>query len=574
MTGLLRLIAIAALAIGLANCARAQGDQPVFIQIEAQPNLTAAQSASRALSARFGNVAAFGLGSGWFAITLGPYTPPQAEAALIDLRGRGEIPFDSYIQDAARYGQQVWPLGASRTRTLAQVEGDAPLAAPPAAPDETPAEARRSESLLSRAEREEIQRALQWAGVYALGIDGAFGRGTRAGMRAWQTDNGYEATGVLTSRQRAELLEQYNAVFDGLGFARIEDDRTGIAIDMPQGVVAFDRIEAPFALYEPTTDLGARVLLISQPGDRASLGGLYEIMQTLEIVPTDGPRARQGDGFSITGRGDRIVSHTRATLRDGRIKGFTLIWPAGDEARRTRVLARMQDSFARIPGVLDPAQISDDAQAVDLVAGLRVRKPTSAASGFFVTDAGMVLTSAQAVDGCGRVTLDTVHEAEVIATEAPLGVAILRPDEAIAPRRTAQFRIDPARLQSDVAVAGYPFGGILGAPTLTYGRLADIQGLAGEETLKRLDLDAMPGDAGGPVLDEGGAVLGLLLPREEAGPRRLPPDVRFAAQADALMDILEGAGVSPVVRAAGTPIAPEDLTRMAAEMTVLVSCWE
>ena len=58
-------------------------------------------------------------------------------------------------------------------------------------------------ALLTAGEREQLQVALAWAGVYEGGIDGAFGRGTRTAMALWQGRNGYEATGILTARERA-----------------------------------------------------------------------------------------------------------------------------------------------------------------------------------------------------------------------------------------------------------------------------------------------------------------------------------------------------------------------------------
>jgi peptidoglycan hydrolase-like protein with peptidoglycan-binding domain len=90
------------------------------------------------------------------------------------------------------------------------VPDEAPLE--PAVVDETLAEARASEAALDRGEREMLQIALKWAGFYNSSIDGAFGRGTRASMSAWQDANGYTNTGVLTTLQRADLLAQYNAV--------------------------------------------------------------------------------------------------------------------------------------------------------------------------------------------------------------------------------------------------------------------------------------------------------------------------------------------------------------------------
>ena len=50
-----------------------------------------------------------------------------------------------------------------------------------------------------------MQTALQWFGFYTSTIDGAFGRGTRASMAAWQEAQGLDPTGILTTAQRATL---------------------------------------------------------------------------------------------------------------------------------------------------------------------------------------------------------------------------------------------------------------------------------------------------------------------------------------------------------------------------------
>src|SRR5690606_31007247 len=115
--------------------------------------------------------------------------------------------------------------------------------------DETPNEARRSEGLLGADERRDLQTALQWEGFYDSAIDGAFGRGTRASMAAWQEANGFDATGILTTRQRAALLAAYNAVLAGLGMETVRDDVAGIEIDLPLAMIGFDMYEPPFAHY-------------------------------------------------------------------------------------------------------------------------------------------------------------------------------------------------------------------------------------------------------------------------------------------------------------------------------------
>ena len=82
-----------------------------------------------------------------------------------------------------------------------------------------------------------------------------------------------------------------------------------------------------------------------------------------------------------------------------------------------------------------------------------------------------------------------------------------------------------------------------------------------------------PGDAGGPVFDAGGSVLGMLLP-ERTGAQQLPDDVRFAAKAEAIAAILNQAGVGASGGSSSQSVAPHDLMRMAEGMTVLVSCWD
>ncbi|WP_299933443.1 trypsin-like peptidase domain-containing protein [uncultured Pelagimonas sp.] len=588
-----------------AGVAFAQEDA-VFIQIEARTSLNGAQQSVNEYAGSLSDVNGFSLGGGWYGVALGPYSRDQAQSVLQNLQRRGLIPSDAYIEVPRAYARQFWPVGAQvlsdlnprPSPTVAEptpepaaptVEAEpvapvAPTAQADAAPEpvvepeiveETPRQARASEAKLTRDERKDLQIAMKWAGVYSAAIDGAYGRGTRRAMGDWQVQNGYEKTGILTTLQRAELLRQYNAILDGMGMAEFNDPRAGISMQLPLGAVAFDRYEAPFALLDGTGVVeGAQVLLISQPGDRKTMNGLYEIMQTLEIVPLDGTRKRDKNGFLLTGENARITSHTEVGLRNGEIKGFTLIWPTGDEERRARVLGLMQDSWERTAGVLDPAAVTDAGQAVDLVSGLKVRTPRENASGFFVDNRGSVLTSAATVAGCSRVTLDGVFDAKVIASDDTLGVAVLRPAQSLAPRRVASFRTDTPRLQSEIAVAGYSFGGRLSAPTLTFGTLEDLQGLAGEDELVRLALAALPGDAGGPVFDSGGLVVGIMQTKGDTGNRRLPEDVSFAAKTSELLTFLNSSGVRAVSNRGASIMAPEDLTALAADTTVLVSCWE
>ncbi|MEM6890448.1 MAG: serine protease [Pseudomonadota bacterium] len=593
------LIALLALHFAVSTAAVAQQtEEVVWVQIEARPNLNEALQRAEDFAGQLEDVNGFALGGGWYAISLGPYRLSDAEQVLRVYRAEGLIPRDSYIARARAYGTQFFPRASEtlrRSEPAARVETapatgiDLIVVEEEAAPElsatlawlteaarqdrETLEEARWSEQLLPRDERETLQRALKTEGFYGATIDGAFGRGTRNAMAAWQDANNLQATGILTIAQRALLLGQYNEVLQGLGLAIYSDRATGIEVKLPASLVAFDRYEPPFAHFRTTGTPEARVLLISQPGDRATLQGLYEVMQTLEIVPLEGPRKLGRDGFTLVGRSQKIVSETRVRLENGVLKGFTLVWPAGDEKRRSRLVDEMERSFFWLEGVLDPSAGDGATEALDFVSGLAVRKPRVSRSGFYVDQRGSVVTTAEAVQSCTRILLDDTVEVQLSAVDPDRGLAILTPQSAIAPPQVAQFSPVPPRLQSDVAVAGYSYEGILGAPSVTFGTLADLKGLSGEEEKNRLQLASLPGDAGGPVVDGNGNVVGMLLPRAESN-RRLPDDVSFALAGPAIAEAMRAAGLSLTAGEANGALPPEDITTRGVEMTVLVSCWE
>ncbi len=560
-------------------------DAGTFIQIEAHPSLREGEAAARRFAGRVAGVNGFAAPGGWYAVALGPFPEAEARSRLARLRIEGRIPQDSFLTRSSSYRGQFYPAGTSvlagvRALPLAPAAPEAPsqVSAPTGIVDETPREARISEGLLTRGERDGLQVALAWAGFYGGAIDGAFGRGTRASMGAWQSARGYEPTGILTTAQRTALLREYDAVFDGLDMAPVTDGAAGITVEMPTARVALAGRETPFARYEPTTadgpDSRVRVLLISQEGGPDRLAGLYEILQTLSIVPREGPRSRSRDAFEIEGTGGGIVSRTFARTEGGRIKGLTLIWPAGDD-RLDRVWQRMRGSFdGAAPGVLGDAFETPAAeQSVDLVSGLEIRRPTLSRSGVFLGQLGSVLTTAEvAGEACGELRLDDVHRATVAWTEGPL--ALLTPEAPLAPQGTAAFAADGVRIGTEVAVAGYPFGGALGRASLTFGRLADVRGLGGEDGLDRYELAAADGDLGGPVLTPSGAVAGLLLPGPGRSDIVLPEGAAFGIDAAAILDALAARGEPVRTAAPGAALAPEDLTALAGDMTVLVACYD
>ena len=600
---------------------QALAQEQVWVQIEAQPTEAKGLERAEAYAAAFPDVQGWQLNSGWYGVALGPYDRATAAARLADLRRENMIPRDSYISDGKNHLVQFWPpAGALPVAPPAPEEpapapvvtaeppadsatGEAwtaanppaepaadpsamaaapPVTAPevaveePTVPDETPEEARASEAALTPEERMDLQRGLEWFGFYEGGIDGAFGRGTRGSMAAWQEANGHEPTGILTTAERAELLNGWRAEEAAYGFRSVGEGEAGIEATLPMAMVSFDHYEPPFVHYNALDGSDLRIILISQPGDAAALHGLYDLLQTLAIIPVDGERAVSETDFTIMGRNARTAAFATASLSKGLIKGYIVVWNPADERRMQRVLTTLQASFRAVGDrALDPGMVAlSDATKQGLLAGLEVRRPKLSRSGFYVDAAGTVLTTPEAVEGCSRVTLDAGVAAQVRLVDKAAGLALLVPETPLAPRAVASLRAGSLRTGAEIAVSGFPYEDRLPAPVLTFGTLEAETGLEGEPGLSRLALVSHPGDAGGPVLDATGAVIGMLLPQASGGTQVLPAGTAFVASGAAIAARLAGEGVTLAVAEGTGALPPDDLAQRAAGMTVLVSCWE
>lgn len=588
------LLLVAALLFPLSP---AQAQDQIWLQIEAQATRAVAEERAAAYSSVFPETNGFLLRSGWYAIVLGPYGVAEGASRLNALKAENMIPGDSYIAEPSSFIEQFWPPegmmpepgtepldlplveaepldpSAEAATDPAGVEAPAPIE-PIVEPEETQAEARASEAALSPEDRKLLQVALQWFGFYDGGIDGAYGPGTRNSMANWQTEMALDPTGILTSRQRATLVANYQAEVTEFGFATVDENEAGIQVTLPLALVEFDHYEPPFVHYRAKNNSGLTLVLISEPGDAAALSGLYDLLQTLEAMPANGERAQSERDFRIKGVSDKISSFAWAQQGNSTVKGFMLVSTPDQDTRDARIIEVMEASFRSTGATaLDPGMVPlEESARRGLVAGLEVRRPKASQSGFYVDASGAVLTTAQAVDSCARVTID--HDVEATVKANAQGLALLLPTAKLAPPMVAEFQLTPDRPGAEISVAGYSYGERLPAPVLTFGTFEEAQGLNGEQGLNRLALTALPGDAGGPVVDVSGAVTGLLLPAPASTNQQLPAGVAFAASAASLTAFLKSEGITPTETAATDRLPPVKLTEKATGMTVLVSCWD
>lgn len=591
-------------------------DTRVWIQIAARQTRDEALSYLQAESRRLDGLKGLRMRSGWYAAALGPFMPATGQSEIARLRAQGRIPQDSYLARRDTYRRQFWPPGQSslwRSAALASRQ-PGPMSVPvpdagaidetplppdaaadavapdpaqaagnaatlttgigtPASLDETPAEARASERLLDKPARESLQRALAWFGFYNAAIDGDIGPGTRKAMADWQASQGYDTTGILTARERAEILAAFQDDIAALGLEPVTREDAGITIDLPKGVVTYDGTDAPFVRYKGDGADPARVVLISEAGDQDRLVALYRVIQTLAIVP-EGSRARlRGGGFTIDGETGTATTHIEAALYGQTIKGFALVWPRSAPGDAGRVAEAMAAGFEALDGKVLPDDAGNSAdQNVDLMAGLEIRRADWTRSGVYVDAQGKAVTLASGLGACGKLTIGE----DLPATATMLGdsgLALVTPLTPAAPMATATFREAPGRIGSEVTLALYPLGGRVDAPSTTFATLSDIKSPAGDAAGMRLTVPGPLHDTGGPILDDTGTVLGLVAPPDENG-MTPPADVARGIGSAAIAAALRAGGIEPSEAPAIDHMMPrEEVAKAASEITALVSCW-
>ncbi|RMD47943.1 MAG: hypothetical protein D6832_04910 [Alphaproteobacteria bacterium] len=587
LAGLWMALAAAVLLLILASGARAQE----YVQLAARSDIPTARALARSYAERYEGVQVFSLPTGWYAIAVGPFaSPAEAERFLRSQKRRRLIPRDAFLARASDFGRRVWPAGLEapagsglEIREPDRADAPAPAAEPALSepepePEMTLAQARRFQARLDRETASDLQRALRWAGTYRGAIDGALGPGSRRAIAAWQQSIGAEPTGYITRRQLERLLGEWRAWRERLGWRIARFPEAGIELGMPERLTRLARTEPPFMVFEPAGEHGMTVVLISQPGDRRRLAALYEVLQSLELVPLEGPRRLRRDSFTIEGRDGERVTRAFARLEKGAIRGLIVSWRPEDDADLARVAAMMRESFrtlggATLPEPEQPAAAGTDGAA--LIAGLAVRRPERTASGTWIDARGALIAPAEVVTGCGRITVDAGTEARIEARSEALGLALLRPVEPLAPLATARFATDRLpRPGARLLMAGFSWGDALGAAAAAPARLAGPAAPLGGEALVRIEARAEPGDRGGPVLDRRGAGVAILLGRTTPDGRELPEDVQLAAAAPAVADWLTGLGVAVDLAGPADPeLPPRRRATLARDLTAFVACW-
>lgn len=196
-------------------------------------------------------------------------------------------------------------------------------------------------------------------------------------------------------------------------------------------------------------------------------------------------------------------------------------------------------------------------------------------SGVVVSDAGDILTNEHVVRSCARVRVQPAGtEVKVVAKDARNDLALLRGEGLnLPPVRLRSGR--NVRLGEEVVALGYPLKGVLSSGTVvTTGIVNALSGLNDDTSAFQISATVQPGSSGGPILDRGGSLVGIVRARLlPTGPSN-PQNVNFGINLATVGNFLESHSVvfqstQPVAK----PAEVADLVERARRSTVQVECF-
>jgi serine protease Do len=188
----------------------------------------------------------------------------------------------------------------------------------------------------------------------------------------------------------------------------------------------------------------------------------------------------------------------------------------------------------------DPTKYAAIGTLADIDVSLLVDREQQVASGtgFYINTAGQVLTAAHVVDEC--VVVDVKRDGvtvpgRVVASSHLLDVAVIdtgKPVERFLPLRKGNEIV----LGEGITNVGYPLQKVLAAsPNLTRGNVSSRGALEGSVGQFQFSAPIQPGSSGGPVVSDGGELLGVTVGTLNAAKLAesgvLPQNVNFALDA-------------------------------------------
>jgi S1-C subfamily serine protease/Cdc6-like AAA superfamily ATPase len=202
------------------------------------------------------------------------------------------------------------------------------------------------------------------------------------------------------------------------------------------------------------------------------------------------------------------------------------------------------------------------------------KKRPSNGTGFFVAADGYVVTNAHVVEGCEDPKvirgLAGPISAHVLARDAANDLALLKVEAGSDHVATLRAGV---RIGEEIAAFGYPLLGTLSTGgNFTVGNVSALAGLKNDSRHIQISAPVQPGNSGGPVIDQCGNVIGVVVSGLPTHDKGVAQNVNFAININTLTAFLNSHGVPYSTEISERSLQTVELAEKALSITVLILC--
>jgi peptidoglycan hydrolase-like protein with peptidoglycan-binding domain len=279
------------------------------------------------------------------------------------------------------------------------------------APSSTP----RDNSRVSLADRTAIQFELAWAGEYTGLINGEFNDKTVAAIRAYQRNRKFKETGVLNTQERALLAASAKAKQAQVGWTMVEDTVTGARLGLPSKQ-APNKSPGKSGTRWSSAQGQVQVETFRIRGPGTTLAAVFEQQKKEPSTRKIENSLLRPDLFILSGTQGLKKFTVRADIKDGEVRGMTLLYDQATETIMDPVAVVMAGAFTAFPGAADVVAQS----------GPPARRKVEYGTGIVVSAAGHIITDRQVTDGCNVIVVSGYGDADKQAQDQAADLALIR----------------------------------------------------------------------------------------------------------------------------------------------------
>lgn len=446
---------------------------------------------------------------------------------------------------------------------------------------------------LSESEKRFLQTALAFENSYTGIIDGIWGKGSQQSLEQYarRSDISGPVPNWLPSLLAGMTAEKMRAE----GWAETYIDALDMSFLMPVDKLREGQVSDTFVNWNHLdSSLGYSLTL----GDANQVERLHAYTVQQNAVgqePYTVRKDRYWVSSSVTSAG--LTLYTRSDFRAGRWSTIMLSTGKDDSGIMAAVsgsirpgraqkiylpVGALSSGYRAVKAVLDREEAATRAAPpqTDAAPNASLDLPKksgrrSTGTGFVVSQSGHVLTNAHVVKDCELILIDG-SPVVLIQADAINDLALLL-GPSLAGQKVAEFSSNPAMLNSDVTVVGYPLAGLLGGLNVTRGALTSLKGIGGDGTTMQISAPVQPGNSGGPVLNSQGKVVGVVVSKLDAmivneAIGDIPQNVNFAIRGEIAKLFLVQNNIAPVTSTNSERMEPEELAQTASRFTKYVEC--